>query len=187
MKLREPEDLQPWEVAVAKTCVKDFLGQGRYIDGMEPNDLLQECVLHWLRVKARYDSSSGASAKTFMATVCRNKLKDMLREHGRAKRRASVLSLDAPLDPDDPKATLGDILAGPTVEREFELQETRGRICLAMKRLTERQRKMCELLLDQRDVTEIAELLEVTRPTVYAERERIRKVFEDEGLQEFLP
>jgi RNA polymerase sigma factor (sigma-70 family) len=188
MKLREAEDLEPWEVAVAKTCVQDFLGQGNCIAGMEFDDLYQECILHWLGKKREFRIDARQPAKAFMATVVKNKLKDLLRGQGRTKRGAgyTLVSLDEPLY-DDSGDILADVVSDPAATRAFDAERRQSNLDKAMLRLTDRQRELCFMLANGYKVTEAAEYLEVSRPTVYAEIKRIRRIFEDEGLQESLP
>jgi RNA polymerase sigma factor (sigma-70 family) len=193
MKLKqrqEPEDLQPWEVAVAKTCVKDFLERGYHIDGMEPDDLLQECLVLWVTLKRtrKLRIDVRRPARAFMAKVLSNKLHSLSRRQ-KAKKRSPgqpLLSLHSPFGPDDSDGFLIDMLADPDAEAEFELHETRRRVRQAMARLTGRRQEVCRLLSDGYGVAEIANTLGLSRPSVYADIEGIREVFEDESLEEFL-
>jgi RNA polymerase sigma factor (sigma-70 family) len=189
MKLREPDDPQPWEVAVAKTCVQDFLGQGNRIAGMDFDDLYQECILHWLGKKHKFRITAGASAKTFMATVLGNKLKDLLKGPAALKRGApyTVVSLNGHLDEGDPGDALVDRVSDPKATRAFEAYHLEARVWRVVGRLPDRRRTLCYLLAQGYTETEIAGTLGISRPTVVADIERIRKVFEDEGLAEFLP
>ena len=56
-----------------------------------------------------------------------------------------------------------------------------------MQNLTPHQRRLCELLIQHGfNVKEVAEQLRIPRGTLYEEIKRIRKIFADQGLAEYL-
>ena len=101
-----------WEIAVTKKLVGDYRRQWKCLLLEDVDDLLQECLTHWIFAKDKYDPQKEASQKTFMARVVRNKLKDLVKERERDKRKTTQnsISLDAPILPDDDSPALIDTL-----------------------------------------------------------------------------
>lgn len=67
--------------------MNEFKKQWRCLDIDDFEDILQECLIHWLFAKDKYDPSAEASEKTFMGRVVRNKLTDIIKERERDKRK----------------------------------------------------------------------------------------------------
>jgi RNA polymerase sigma-70 factor, ECF subfamily len=177
-----------WEVAVAKKLVGEFKKQWRCLGTDDFEDLLQECLTHWLFAKDKYDPSAEASVKTFMGRVVRNKLSDIVKERGRDKRKVyqSCESLDQPLNDEEDASTLLDLL--PDDEADFRLSVELGiDLPKAIRKLTPLQREICGLISEAgSNVTDISRQLGIRRKAVYREIERIRAIFENEGLKNYL-
>lgn len=186
------EGFSPWEIALAKRVVNDFLFS-HPMPHLEAKDLVQECLLQWWQQHQRYSPSRDASLKTYMRKVLQNKLRDIER-HERADKRggySSEVSLDRSLDPEvEDSDSLGDMLPADAPEEEPESEterlELKANIDRVLGRLSEQQRWLAEKLGEGWPMTEISERLGVSRPTLYDELKRIREVFRDEGLEEFL-
>jgi len=177
-----------WEVTVAKNLVNEFKRQWRCLDADDFEDLLQDCLTHWLFAKDRYDPEAEASEKTFMARVVRNRLSDIIKELGRNKRKVlqNSVSLDEPLCEEEDSSTLSDVLSDDEADLSLRV-ELRMDFSKATPKLTPLQMKICGLLSGpDRTVTEISEQLGIRRKAVYREIERIRAIFEDEGLKNYL-
>jgi|GEM_PF-1760608 len=86
MALKHGEELQRWEIAVAKKLVGEFRRRSRSLAREEFDDLLQECMAHWLEVRRKLDPDREGPPIAYMARVIRNKLTDLLRERSAAKR-----------------------------------------------------------------------------------------------------
>jgi RNA polymerase sigma factor (sigma-70 family) len=90
-----------WEDDQIRQEVRIFQLQHRWIfplRGDEPDeDLVQECLLHWTRMRVFYEGRDDASLKTFLKTVVGNKLKDLRRAAltDRAKAERTSVSLEA--------------------------------------------------------------------------------------------
>ena len=103
-----------------------------------------------------------------------------------------ALSLDAALDGSDDGLTLADLLA----EEESAQQDEAGAVdrhhaCIdigrALARLTPVQRQLCRMLGEEGlTIKEAAERLRIPRGTLYEEIKRIRRVFADQGLGDYL-
>ena len=53
MALKHGEELQRWEIAVSKKLVGEFRRRSRSPQREEFDDLLQECLIHWIEVRRR--------------------------------------------------------------------------------------------------------------------------------------
>ena len=60
---------ESWELGVAKRVINDYRREHRNLAREGFDDLLQECLIHWLDVRDQYDPSRGASKKTYMADI----------------------------------------------------------------------------------------------------------------------
>lgn len=182
---------QNWEVAIAKKLVYDFKEKWRCldIDGFE--DLLQECLTHWLFVKDKYDPSSEASPQTFMGQVVRNKLNDIIKDHDRQCRKGSqnAISLDEPLFDEEDAPTLLDTIAedhgcssGLQVRAEIKIYLNR-----AYQRLTARQKRLCALLGENgMSIEDASKVLKAHKCTLYRDIQTIKEIFRAEKLHEYL-
>ena len=185
--------IQQWEIAVAKKLVGEFRRRSRRLEREEFDDLLQDCLTHWVEVRARLTPSADDPPIAYMARVLRNKLTDLIREQGATKRGGDLdtVSLDAPVGDDDDAPTFADLIdvatSGATGEAAIgEDRDARIDIARAMKKLTPRQRRVCALLGEEGlSIKEAAVRLRIPRGTLYEEIKRIRKVFADHGLGDY--
>ena len=124
--------------------------------------------------------------RTFLRTVVKAKLIDIERTMKATKRGGGQhpLSLDAPLSHEaGEERTLSDTV--PARETDSEVMSSVIREQL-LSRLTRRQRRLALGLEAGMSMSEIGRRLAVPRGTLYDELERIRQVFRDESLEEFL-
>ncbi len=194
MALKAGEGLQRWEIAVTKKLVGEFRRRSRSLEREEFDDLMQECLAHWIVVRRKLAPDPDAPPVGYMAQVIRNKLTDLIREREADKRAGEkeALSLDAALDGSDDGLTMADLLA----EEESAQQDEAGAvdryharidIDRALARLTPVQRQLCRMLGEEGlTVKEAAERLRIPRGTLYEEIKRIRRVFADQGLGDYL-
>jgi DNA-directed RNA polymerase specialized sigma24 family protein len=188
-------DLSPREKHIAKAEARSLLRQHPWLQakGYDQEDLFLEAVLCWLAHRHEYDAARGANPETFMKVVIRSRFADILREQMAAKRggASTPLSLDEPVDEDEPSETRGDRHPDPEAEAAVQSAptkaQTREAIARALGRLTKAQQKVCRLLAQGADVPDVSKATDKHRATVYREIARIRAVFEDEGLEELLP
>ncbi len=173
-----------WEVAIARKLSGEFRAQYSWIKGYDIDDLVQECLIRWHLARHTYHPEKAASRQTHMAQVVRHRLQDILDEQLAEKRKADRLatSLDQPVSEEG--MTLKDVIPSTrSVEADLSL-------CLdleqAMARLTTFQRRLCVLLREGYNVTEISAILHKSRPTIYDEIARLRKIFADGGLDEYI-
>jgi len=170
------------EFAIARKISSEFLANHSWIKGYGLEDLIQECLIQWHLARHTYDVSKGASRRTYMANVARHRLQNILEEQLAEKRGAdrNAMSLDQPLP--DQQATLEDLI--PALENydlflRLDLERT-------MAKLSVLQKKVGLFLWQGYSVTEIARELGKGRASIYDEISRIKKIFRDEGLDEYL-
>ena len=194
MALKHGEELQQWEIAVAKKLVGEFRRRSRRLEREEFDDLLQECLTHWIEVRGRLAPEPDGPPVAYMARVVRNKLTDMIREQGATKRGgdADTVSLDAPVNESDDAPTFADLVdattSAPSGEgHPIDRNDARIDIARALRQLTPRQRRLCALLGEEGlSIKEAAERLRIPRGTLYEEIKRIRKIFAEHGLEGYL-
>jgi len=194
MALRYGEGLQQWEIAVAKKLVGEFRRRSRSLEREEFDDLLQECLAHWIEVRRKLDHDPDGPPIAYMARVLRNKLTDLVREAETSKRGGNLeaVSLDAAVGESDDAPALADLLdASASVpsgtESGIDRNDARLDIARAMQRLTPLQQRLCAMLGEEGlSIKEAAARLRIPRGTLYEEIKRIRKVFADQGLGAYL-
>lgn len=132
----------------------------------EYDDILQECLLHWIAVKPSFDPSKGVLLATFMNRVLTNKMHSMARLLSAEKRRA--FSTSAPLD-EMPEPGGGDDYSG---------MELRIDVSAAMSGLSRRQRKLCALIGGEGlNIAQAGRRLKTPRTTLYTDLRHIKDIF----------
>ncbi len=155
MALKAGEGLQRWEIAVSKKLVGEYRRRSRSLAREEFDDLMQECMAHWIVVRRKLSPDSDAPPVAYMAQVVRNKLTDLIREQAADKRAGEqdALSLDAALDGSEDGVTLADLLAdNESAEQDdadvVDRRHARIDIGRVLERLTPVQRQLCQMLVD---------------------------------------
>jgi len=191
MSLNYRKLFKGWEIAIAKGLVSDFQKQWLCLKNEGFEDLLQECLTHWFFVKGKYSSETGASEKTFMRKVVKNKLANLVKSRERKKRKGlyQSASLEAPADDGKDIAAMLDQISARDYLSDDLFLEAALKIDFpnAFKKLTRRQKKLCRLISESGlTVTEASKYLKINRRTTYDELKRIKKIFTREGLREYL-
>jgi len=181
---------EDWEIAIAKKLVSDFIKTRRCFQEYDFDDLMQECLTHWLSVRDGYDEGRRASKRTFMGHVIRNKLKDLVAQRQAEKREPTyfAISLDAPLVEGESRTLLDEIEETTADERTRDLCLEVGLsvdLAKALEKLTPRQQDICRLAMEGYDVTEMSKELGLSRSTIYEEKKRIRDFFHKQGLEDY--
>lgn len=175
-----------WEMAVAKKVVGDYLKQWPCLRKYDFDFLLSGCLAHWYGRRETYKEGKGASQRTYMSKVLKHHLMDIIRKELAEKRKTDYLSvsLDQPVNPDAPEITLFDKIAGELLDdRDNTLAIDLQR---ALEKLTPLQRELCLLLSQSISKSDIAAHLCRSRDTIYEEIKRIKEIFKNDGLQEYL-
>jgi len=185
---------QHWEIAIVVKLVREFQLRWRAL-ALEPTeDLLQDCLIHWLAVRRDTDPARRITRNAFMARVVRNKLMDMVRERESEKRRVNydAVSLDDPASYKDDGEVSFDRLDETFEQRQsgeddIVEQEVRVDLLDAIQRLTPLQQRLC-LLLVYHDLTpkEVGRRLRMSPDAISEELTRIRQVFAQLGLGDYL-
>jgi RNA polymerase sigma factor (sigma-70 family) len=173
-----------WEIAVAKSAIINFQKNYPWLKGFEFEDLLQECLIHWYLNRASYKEDRGASIRTYMAKVVKNRLQVILREQQSDKRKAIHMaeSLDKAIAEDE---TLhGEVLVDAESLTDHHLIHLD--VEAVIESLTPLQRDICQLLEQEYPVMIVAEILRKPRTKVRDEIKRIKEIFLQKGLKNYL-
>jgi RNA polymerase sigma-70 factor (ECF subfamily) len=193
MVLKEQQGLGNWEIATAKKLVSEYRQRHKILHHEEFDDLMQECLAHWIVVRRRIPPEPDPRpAVAFMARVLRNKLTDLVREMTANKRAGDpgAFSLEAPIDGTEDGLTLGDVLADEQAAPDsggIDSRHARIDLMRVSALLTPAQQRLCLLLAEEGlSIKEAAERLRIPRGTLYEEIKRIRRIFEQQGLGNYL-
>jgi RNA polymerase sigma factor (sigma-70 family) len=193
MALKPGPGLEKWELATTKKLVTEFRRRSRILERHDFDDLVQECLAHWIGVRNKVDIDLPSPPVAFMATVLRNMLMDWIREQGAEKRSGDLglLSLDATLDGTEDGPSLADALAesdaAGSVDHGGSFADMRMDLLRALPMLTAPQQRLCVLLGHEGlSIKEAAERMRIPRGTLYAEVKRIRELFAHHGLDVYL-
>lgn len=189
MSLNYGSLFENWEIAVAKKIINSYRKKWKCFEREGFDDLLQECLIHWLEVRDRYDAGRGASKNTYMAEVVSNVL-GQLAEKARTDKRKTIyesVSLDEPLKDEDDSPALKDKIpasndALPQINSDLKIELSK-----AFQKLTPQQQKLCKLLgEDGLSISDASRRMGKHRMILYREIARIRELFEKEGLKDYL-
>lgn len=187
--------LEQWELAVATKIVGEFQRRTRRFAREDFEDLLHDCLTHWIEVRRYPLSSRNVRPVAYMAQVMRNVLTDSARTRMADKRGGSldIVSLDELVsegeDHESMSAQWLELLAPDAHVRtaEFDCDLARLDLPKVLMRLTPVQRRVCRYLSeDGLSITETAKRFRIPRTTLYEEIKRIRKVFVNHGLADYL-
>ena len=173
---------EDWEVAIARKISSEFLARYSWIKGYDLDDLVQECLLQWHLARHTYEENKAASRRTYMADVARHRLQNILQEQLAEKRAAdrNTLSLDQTLS--NEQTTFEELIPDPQ-NYDFSLRLDLER---TIAKLSALQQRVCWFLWQGYNVTEIARELGKSRASIYDEIIRVKRVFSDQGLDEYL-
>lgn len=170
----DPKDLQFTNIVISAEMRKLHLRGILRSDEMEP--FASEVLARLLAVWDSYDPNRGPR-EAFINTVVSNLIASLLRERYAQKRRGTTQPLDV----------VADVLVDRATSEGRQQHIINLRIDLAgvMPLLTPFQRQLVDLL--QRDaLAPIAEQMGIPRRTLRDQCARIREIFRDAGLEEYL-
>ncbi|NLO91322.1 MAG: sigma-70 family RNA polymerase sigma factor [Elusimicrobia bacterium] len=129
-------------------------------------DLVQECLLHWLTVRQSYNPDKGVLLASYLHRVITNKLFSMVRLLHRAKRQG----LNFPVSLEDELAVYAQDAYGRAELRiDFES---------ALKDMSARQRRLCKLLGEEGlTIAQAGKRLKTPRTTLYTDLAQIKSIF----------
>ncbi|MCG3204907.1 MAG: hypothetical protein KCHDKBKB_01624 [Elusimicrobia bacterium] len=184
---------EKWEVKLAKKKARRLIGKFGFTQE-DAGDLEQELLLHiFLRKKGGSAAAQLQSkGKSVMGRILDNRIRDLI-EKAKSKKREGQLKSDSlhrelGQGEEGESVTYEDILSeddsfGRSGKRRLaEEEEIRLALGSALGKLTSFQRRVCRLLMTYRTVDKVATAVRMKRPTLYLEINRIRAVFDEEGL-----
>ncbi|HMN39461.1 MAG TPA: sigma factor [Phycisphaerales bacterium] len=160
---------------VIRTEVKKLRERG-VIRRADAEDIASELMAQLLEVWDRFAPERG-SREAFINQVVSTRLLSLLRERRAQKRRGTP----RPLDADDDTA-IDYSWSGDGWRRQIDL---RVDLEVAFTKLTARQRALCEQMLREA-LTPAAKELGVPRSTLRYVALKVRQIFRDAGLEEYL-
>ncbi len=182
---------QGWEISVAKTVINRFRKQWKCLEHEGFDDLLQECLAEWHFSKCRFNPSAGANIRTFMAGVLEHKLQYIIEKLTADKRKVAheCFSLNDRISDEEDSPSFLDRLSEDedhasnlhiTALLKIDIHRT-------IEKLTPQQRELCRLLGEEGlSVSEASEVLKTPRSTLYDDIKRIKAIFQQENLHEYL-
>jgi RNA polymerase sigma-70 factor (ECF subfamily) len=186
-----------WEIKMAQGKARGLIGKHGFTCDDIP-DLEQELLLEiYLKRDARDNwSSIEASQKTVTSRILDNRIRDILDTLQTDKRGihnyTESISKEIKNNNEEGTLTYEDVLGEDcSLSRRGKkplLQEEELRFVMSMKlaKLNKSQRKICELLMNGLNISEAAKSLGIQRTTLCREIKRMRKLFYENGLHEYL-
>jgi len=150
---------------------------------------LQECLTHWYFKRNQYDPSGPAKCKTYMSQVIENKLMDIVKLKERQKRKTiyQSISLDELLSHINEEECSDHEIPDDESFKETLTSDINLILIKALEKLSRRQQELCRLLQEEGlNITQVSEKLKIPRATLFDEILRIREVFRNEGLKDYL-
>ncbi|MBU0768034.1 MAG: hypothetical protein KJ687_02925 [Proteobacteria bacterium] len=139
-------------------------------------------------MKDQYRPESGASQRTFLNRVTRNKLTDLMRIKGSNKRKVFYLSesLDDMENERAMRTKEKTLMDEDQVVSKITAEDLLDAISKATANLSFRQKQLCRFLMEGMSIAKAGEKMDIPRTTLNEEVKRIRVVFQEAGLEEFL-
>jgi len=174
-----------WEIAVAKKMVNEFQQKWRHFRKDDREDLLQESLFCWFNERDKYDPERGASRETYMSRIVKYRLLK-IREKAYAEKRRLMYgseSLDEFINPDDNSSSANKKNQPSTfIEPGLGID-----LATVFKKLTPERQQICAMLREEDiSILQISKRLKKNHNYVYREVQRLRQIFEEEGLEGYL-
>ena len=155
MALKPGNGLANWELSVTTKLVGEYRRRSQILERCEFDDLVQDCLLHWITVRRSLDCDPANRPLGYIAKVLRIWLADLVRERGTDKRAGDLdtPSLDATTDGSEDGMTLAELLDAPQSGDPAGDGETCHHIHLELLRncanLTPAQQRLCLMLVEE--------------------------------------
>ena len=188
------EGVDEFVVQIVKQKAGQLIGQVGFTES-DREDLEQELMIYLLSRLSKFDASRG-SRESFIRLRAADKVASIIQAQKREKRdyRRCTVSLDQEiLDGEGRSIRMAETIAredclrnlGRTSRPPAELQDLQIDLHEVMARLPEKHRALCEHLI-RKTVIEISEETGVHRNTVYYALKKLRRAFEEAGLEVYL-
>jgi len=188
------EAFAKWEIELSKGKAKSLIGKYGFTE-VDMKDLEQELLLQIFRTRKTWRSwkKVKASEKTIVSRILDNRIRNITRLLRTSKRHIHTHkeSLQK-YHSEDSLLTHGDILdedmalARVGRNKMAKEKELRLSLSLAFEKLTDFQKKVCELLLKGYKISHAAKILKMNRLTLHKELRRMRKIFYQEDLDGYI-
>ncbi len=180
-----------WEIAITKKLISEFKKQWTCLKYEDFDDLLQECLSHWYRVREKFDPAKKTSIKTYMAKVIKTQLLYKVRPLSAKKRKTDQvsISLDEPVSDEEGAKTLAEEIPDtrPGAVDEALKNELKQRLKKVLEKLSPEQREICRLMGEEGlSIPEASKVLNKHRSFIDRQIIRMRRLFKNEGLREYL-
>lgn len=186
---------EKWEVKMVNEKARRLIGKYGFTPSDE-EDLRQKLLLHIFLKKKGGPTKVALRYSSPTAQILDNRIRDLI-EQAQAKKREGDQKSDSlymelgETDEGEPithKDILGEdkSMSRTGKRRHAEENEIKLILSLAFDKLTPIQRRICRLLMKHKTLEEIAQILGIKRPTLYLEFQRIRVVFNKEGLGQYI-
>ena len=172
-----------WEKSIITGIVRYFEEENPWMRYPGHEALLQECFIRWLSARDRFNPERGTSIKAYMRAVGKKRLADIRKEQLADKRIGNHLadSLDEPVSAS--VIFLKDII--PDVRR-LKADKLRLELAIAVSKLTTFRQRICLLAGHGYSLREIEKRLGLPKSISHEELQEIRRIFRNEGLDEYL-
>lgn len=172
-----------WEKSIITGIVRYFEEENPWMRYPGHEALLQECFIRWLSARDRFNPERGTSIKAYMRSVVRKRLADIRKEQLAEKRIANHVadSLDEPVS--DSGLFLKDII--PDV-RGLKADKLRLELVIVIGKLSPFRQRICLFAGHGYSLREIEKKIGIPKSIIHEELQEIRKVFTNEGLDEYL-
>ena len=189
------EGINPYAVEIIRFKARHLVGQAGFT-ASDRDDLEQELILDLLRRLPKYDPSR-AKRNTFIARVVEHKIANLIEAQTAHKRdyRRCPCSLNERFEEEEGGRSVEraetldqeDYLLRIGVEpgAAEELRALALDVAAVVETLPPELRELCRRL-GQETVTEVSRDTGVSRATLYESVTRLRKIFEDAGLKNYL-
>jgi RNA polymerase sigma-70 factor (ECF subfamily) len=182
------------DVAIVRKFVIQCQFRYRCLASEELDDLVQECLIKlWLARQSLGLSDDQAFPTHYLFEVTQNRLMDSVRRLTANKRIGllDTVSLDAPVSDSSEELTLRDTLTASSDRDTTSSYAVQHDLQMDLERmsalLTPLQRELCRLIGGEGlTIKEASERLRVRRASLYQEMLRIRRVFEQHLLGDYL-
>ena len=162
--------------------------------GYTRQDLVQEMVLHFLRHRHQHNAARG-STTTFATHICRNRLSNLYKAECAEKRGGAALNIRSLSEPmndngrDEPRE-IEDTISYDSYAIRLSRASRCGTDLLMLRLDVDRATaklppdlaQIAELLSRGVSVTDLVEILRLSRPTVHRRLGRLRQILSDAGL-----
>ena len=186
-------NLEPWEIDSVREIVRKSRWRRRSTSVASEEDLLQDCMLHWVQARQTLDFRSVRDPSAFMRRVLENKLRDLARHANSSKRNdesadSIVISIEQLTDESQPEELIADSSPVPVgFPARFERADAAIDLSRVFDALTPNQRALCYLLVVEGFLqSESGRILGISRTTTFREILRIRETFLEFGLENYL-